>query len=192
MTNRFATFWTTIWLGILFILAFAWSPDSYGTDNEQPDPSQDQQQEQAQRQDQAQAQGQEQGQQQSQANNQAVSFEDELQAPASFAPSIAPTAPCYYTVGAAFSFPGGSLGGGKAIKDEDCEFREELRLGYQMGLVNETRQLWCERYGQNVSKCGRYEPTPRPEPVPTVIVLQGESCASKESINRVFERCVSK
>ena len=169
-------------LALLPVVAFA-------TDKKPEEPQNYQQQFQLQHQDQQQSQS-------ASANNegvsQAVNFRDRLQAPASFSPSIAPTAPCYYSASGGLSIPGGSIGGGKAFLDEDCQYREQLRVGYQIGLVREAWALWCARYGQDLKNCGKYEPAPAPEPVPTVIVLQGDGCARDEKLKRVLDKCVSK
>lgn len=107
-------------------------------------------------------------------NSQAVSFKDRRQAPASFAPSIAPTAPCYYSVGGALSIPGGSIGGGKAMKDDACELRENIRLAYQMGLTVEADYLFCTTIGKDVPNCGK-----RPEPVEVKVERIVEACTAK-------------
>lgn len=125
---------------------------------------------------------------------QAVNFQDRRQAPASFAPAIAPTAPCYYSVGGALSIPGGSIGGGKALLDKGCQLREEIRLAYQLGLVAEADYLFCSGPGKDIPGCGQRARAAPPEPQPTVVVITGESCGGKdrERAERIIERCVGK
>lgn len=127
------------------------------------------------------AQKQEQSQSQSvdQANSQSVSFEDRKQAPAVFAPSIAPTAPCYYSASGGLSLPGIGASGGKAIKDKECEKREEARLWYSMGFVDAAVALMCK--DSPVPNC----PYPNGKPLPVVA-----ECPAKAE--RVLEKCVSK
>lgn len=84
-----------------------------------------------------------------------VRFSDRLQAPAAFSPSIAPTAPCYYSASAGLSIPGGSIGGGKAFLDANCENRENIRLAYQMGLQAEADFLFCATIGKDIPNCGK-------------------------------------
>ena len=107
-----------------------------------------------------------------------VTFRDRRQAPASFAPPIAPTAPCYYGVGGALSIPGGSIGGGKAVKDQDCENRENIRLAYAIGLIAEGDYLFCATIGKDIPRCGegRAAQPPVPEARP-VVVIAAEPCA---------------
>jgi len=50
------------------------------------------------------------------------------QAPASFAPAIYASGPCAYGWSAALSVPGGSVGGGKAKADQNCDRREIVRI----------------------------------------------------------------
>lgn len=148
------------------------------------------------KQDQRQEQHQAQSQSQEQANSQSVAFEDREQAPAVFAPSIAPTAPCYYSASGGLSVPGFGASGGKAIKDQGCEDREEARLWFSMGFVDQAVAILCK--GQE--NCPL--PNRKPEPVApvqqptTVVVLQGDSCASKpvdnEKVDRVVKDCAAK
>lgn len=128
-------------------------------------------------------------------NVQSMEIRDRLQAPASFSPSIAPTAPCYYSASAGLSIPGGSIGGGKAILDPACQLREEIRLGAQIGLLAEAQAKWCAEYGKDIEGCGRLTPPAQePEAKPLVVVLQGDGCGQRydDKLKRVLEKCVSK
>ena len=63
--------------------------------------------------------------------------------PNAYAPSIQPSASCFKPGSGAASAPGIglSIGGGKI--DESCVRRELIRMGFQMGLVDQSNLLWC-------------------------------------------------
>lgn len=113
----------------------------------------------------------------SEASN-SLNVEDRRQAPAVLAPSIAPTAPCYYSVGGGLSVPGFGASGGKAIKDEACELRENIRLAYSVGLTREADYLFCSTIGKDIPSCGAKEPTKDP--------------VCEEKVERVLEACTAK
>lgn len=117
-----------------------------------------------------------------------IVFRDRLQAPASFSPSIAPTAPCYYSVAGGLSIPGGSIGGGKAIKDAECENRENIRLAYSMGLQAEADYLFCSTIGKDIPNCGKrpvVKPLPEPETKQPPVVVSIDGCGKE----RVLQKC---
>lgn len=106
-----------------------------------------------------------------------LTVEDRRQAPAVLAPSIAPTAPCYYSVGGGLSVPGFGASGGKAILDKDCETRERARLFFQFGFTDMAVSLLCG----DTPNC----PYPNGKPVP-------EKAQCDEKVERVLQACVSK
>jgi len=107
-----------------------------------------------------------------------LSVEDRRQAPSVFAPAIAPTAPCYYSHSGGLSVPGFGASGGKALKDEACELRENIRLAYAMGLTREADYLFCSTIGKDIPNCG--------------VKVEPPKTQCDEKVERVFEKCLAK
>jgi hypothetical protein len=196
---------------IVFLFAFPLAAYATGTPPPPPhDPSQEQEQGQAQEQSQAQdqAQGQEQGQSQSASadnagNSQVVNFEDRKQAPSIGQGSI------FIPECGAGGNGGGSSSNGSAFFGiayvpawcQDFKYAAflmaagEYEAACQVMAASKPGKRAAKR-GIELPACAKPQLLPaKPEPVqpvPTVIVLQGESCAARERAERVFENCVSK
>lgn len=111
-----------------------------------------------------------------------VVFSQRRQAPAAFSPSISPSAPCYYSHSAGVSVPGFGASGGKALKDEACENRENIRLAYQMGLQVEADYLFCQSIGKDIPNCGK-----RP-----VVVCEEKDCLTQDDLAERWKRIQEK
>jgi hypothetical protein len=76
---------------------------------------------------------------------QQLTIESERQAPAVFAPSVYPTAPCVagWSFGGSGAGAGLSLGRGKELAG--CVERELIRIAAQMGLASQAEFMWCNQ-----------------------------------------------
>lgn len=219
MTRKFDTFWTTIWLSIFAVLVFAWSPDSYAT-NTPPKPPQhppvdvdvsakalavagakvdvdvDAGSESI-----------------SNAVNEGVDQDVSIAYPRQ-APSLGQGS--MYLVGCGLSINGGgSQTGGAAILGVNIitpYCRDQAQIAREAALGNVKTACEMDRLtragkrnlkrlreaGMEAEPCpvslASPAPAPAPEAKPVVIVLQGESCASRtdEKIERVFQKCMAK
>jgi hypothetical protein len=127
-----------------------------------------------------------------------VEIDEETQAPAFAAPSVFPTAECLRAASFALSVKGGGVAFGGTAAMVECQ---KLILGDRYANIG-MRSEACTAYnatetaklifGDALPSC-RFAPAPEPEPIcPTVVVLQGDSTASAERAERIFEKCVSK
>lgn len=71
------------------------------------------------------------------------SYKEQKQAPAVFAPSIAPTAPCMGGTSAGGSGTGFGLSFGTSWTDDECNTRETARLFHSMGMTADALAVLC-------------------------------------------------
>jgi hypothetical protein len=212
MTKASVNLWNAAWIGILIVLAFVWSPDSHATDTKPPPkppvPSQ------VQGQGQVQKQAQDQSQSQSQtatANNAGNSQAMNVDGDRSFALGQG----SQYLVGCGISLnggggdPGGAAFLGIQIQTPGCwdqlyiareEARGNVRTACEMDRLTVAGKRNLKRMkeaGLAVEPCPGSPPAASDVPAnPTVVVIQGEPCASKEYVGKAveqgFKECVSK
>ena len=72
-----------------------------------------------------------------------TSYKEQKQAPAVFAPSIAPTAPCMGGTSAGGSGTGFGLSFGTSWTDDECNTRETARLFHSMGMTADALAVLC-------------------------------------------------
>ena len=135
--NRFDNVMAVVCLLALIFILFAPPAIAGGYDNDDPKHEQNQWQDQVQDQSQDQSQGQEQHQTMGgQENVQTMTFTspDDIKVRRTnmaYAPSIDPSHSCALTKTGGLSLPGGSISGGKAEVDPECNARETARLFYE-------------------------------------------------------------
>lgn len=187
-------------LALLFpLVAFATTPKP-PVPVDPPDQQQDQQQGQAQ--DQVQTQSQSQAATASNEGvSQAVSIEDRKQAP-SLAQGSQYLVGCGMSVNGGLSNPGDAGFLGFQFITPYCRDQAQIaneaafgnvKTACEMNRLTPAGQRNLKRLkdaGLEPEQCPGAQP--KPEPVPTVVVIEGESCASKERAERVFEKCVGK
>ncbi len=88
------------------------------------------------------------------------SYKEQKQAPAVFAPSIAPTAPCMGGTSAGGSGTGFGLSFGTSWTDDECNTRETARLFHSLGMVSDALAVLCSSaYAAAAPSCaGREKP----------------------------------
>jgi hypothetical protein len=88
------------------------------------------------------------------------SYKEQKQAPAVFAPSIAPTAPCMGGTSAGGSGTGFGLSFGTSWTDDECNTRETARLFHSLGMASDALSVLCSSaYAAAAPSCaGREKP----------------------------------
>lgn len=88
------------------------------------------------------------------------SYKEQKQAPAVFAPNIAPTAPCMGGTSAGGSGTGFGLSFGTSWTDDECNTRETARLFHSLGMVSDALAVLCSSaYAAAAPSCaGREKP----------------------------------
>jgi hypothetical protein len=82
------------------------------------------------------------------------SYKEEKQAPAVFAPSISPTAPCMGSSSGGGSGSGFGLTFGTSWTDDECNTRETARMFHAMGLCNDALAILCSSaYARSAPSC---------------------------------------
>ena len=72
-----------------------------------------------------------------------TSYKEQKQAPAVFAPNIAPTAPCMGGTSASGSGTGFGLSFGTSWTDDECNTRETSRMFHSMGMTVDALAVLC-------------------------------------------------
>ncbi|MBP8291303.1 MAG: hypothetical protein KAX65_00945 [Caldilineaceae bacterium] len=72
-----------------------------------------------------------------------TSYKEQKQAPAVFAPSIAPTAPCMGGTSAGGAGTGFGLSFGTSWTDDECNTRETARMFQGMGMMSDALAVLC-------------------------------------------------
>jgi len=87
-----------------------------------------------------------------------TSYKEQKQAPAVFAPSIAPTAPCMGGTSAGGSGTGFGLSFGTSWTDDECNTRETSRLFHSMGMTADALAVLCSSaYASAAPSCAGKE-----------------------------------
>jgi len=88
------------------------------------------------------------------------SYKEQKQAPAVFAPNIAPTAPCMGGTSAGGSGTGFGLSFGTNWTDDECNTRETARLFHSLGMASDALAVLCSSaYAAAAPSCaGREKP----------------------------------
>lgn len=89
-----------------------------------------------------------------------TSYKEQKQAPAVFAPNIAPTAPCMGGTSAGGSGTGFGLSFGTSWTDDECNTRETARLFHSLGMASDALAVLCSSaYAAAAPSCaGREKP----------------------------------
>jgi hypothetical protein len=128
---------------------------------------------------------------------QTLTFESEKQAPAVFAPSVYPTAPCVAGWSFGGAAPGAGLSLGRGKEQPGCVERELIRIAAQMGLASQAAFMWCSQamvvavFG-TVDACLEYR-SPRVLAASELRECEATVAQHVESASRVrdaFEQCV--
>jgi hypothetical protein len=142
-----------------------------------------------------------QGQEQAQANSQSVTFEDKAQAP-SLAQGGLYLSGCGFSANAGGSQTGGAGFLGVQFITRYCRDQAQIaneaafgnvKTACEMNRLTPAGQRNLKRLkdaGLEPEPCPGAEP--KPELIPSVVVIEGESCAAKERVERVLEKCISK
>lgn len=87
-----------------------------------------------------------------------TSYKEQKQAPAVFAPNVAPTAPCMGGTSAGGSGTGFGLSFGTSWTDDECNTRETARMFQGMGLTADALAVLCSSaYASAAPSCAGKE-----------------------------------